>query len=637
MLIGLTLAPAQGSGAQETDDDQSELSAVVVTATRSPTLIRDEPLRVEAVPAEEIEENLTVQPGNLSSLLHELPSVRVQSVAPGLGGAGLQLRGMPARDTLVLNDGLPLLGTETEGFGILQTPPLDLERVEVIKGAASALYGGSALGGVLNLVSHTADADPAVLANVTSRGGGDLVGFLTHKDASPWSGTLTLGAHEQASQDVNHDGWADLPGYRRYTVRPRIWWDEGEGQSLFLTAGFIDEHRTGGTLSDRSLPDGSPFPEDLHTRRSDVGAVSHLNFAGGYTLTGRFSATDTELDRIFGTQRVGSSQTVLFGEETLNGASREHQWVLGAAFERDQLDVAAVPGVSYTYVTPAAFAQDTYTVAPWLVTGASARVDANSDYGTFVSPRVSALIREPGSAWSLRASVAGGYSAPTPFLDEIEATGLGSLLPLRGLHAERAVTRSVDAKWADEGWDVNLSVFDSEIRDPLQAIPSANKWKLQNAPGGAQRMPGAEALIGFGRGPMQALASWSYLNATQPDANGTRGGVPLVPRQAGSIDVIFESARRGRIGLELDYTGTQALEYDPYRSRTPAYFSLNALAELRFKGIGFFINAVNLTNVRQTHWDPLIRPSPGPGDNPITDVWAPLDGRTYNIGIHAEL
>src|ERR1700733_5912481 len=120
----------------------------------------------------------------------------------------------------------------------------------------------------------------------------------------------------------------------------------------------------------------------------------------------------------------------------------------------------------------------------------------------------------PASPCVLLASVAGGYSAPTPFLDEIEATGLGSLLPLRGLHAERAVTRSVDAKWADEGWDVNLSVFDSEIRDPLEAIPSADKWKRQNAPG-TQGMPGAEALIGFSRGPMQALASWSYLNATQ--------------------------------------------------------------------------------------------------------------------------
>ncbi|MEO7205531.1 MAG: TonB-dependent receptor plug domain-containing protein [Steroidobacteraceae bacterium] len=185
------------------DEDDSKLDAITVTATRSPTLIRDEPLRVEAVPADEIEENLTVQPGNLSSLLHELPSVRVQSSGPGLGGVGLQLRGMPTRDTLVLSDGLPLLGAEPDAFGLLQTPPLDLERVEVIKGAASALYGGSALGGVLNLVSRTAESEPGVLANVTSRGGRDLVGFFTHKDASPWSGTLTAGAHDQSQEEVS--------------------------------------------------------------------------------------------------------------------------------------------------------------------------------------------------------------------------------------------------------------------------------------------------------------------------------------------------------------------------------------------------------------------------------------------------
>jgi outer membrane receptor for ferrienterochelin and colicins len=636
LLIALAVAPAVVWGAEDTDDDEAKLNSVVVTATRSPTLIRDEPLRVEAVPAEEIEENLTVQPGNLSSLLHELPSVRVQSVAPGLGGAGLQLRGMPARETLVLSDGLPLLGAETDAFGILQTPPLDLERVEVIKGAASALYGGSALGGVLNLVSHTADSEPAVLANVTSRGGRDLVGFFTHKDASPWSGTLTAGAHDQSAQDVNGDGWADLPGYRRYTIRPRTWWDGGEGRSLFLTAGFVDEHRTGGTLPGRVLPDGSPFPEELHTRRFDAGAVSHLPFNDGNALNGRFSVTETRLDRTFDAQRVGSTQTTIFAEEALNGTSRGHDWVLGAAFQRDQLDVAAVPGISYTYNTPAAFAQDTYAVAPWMVVGISARVDANNEYGTFVSPRLSALLREPESTWSLRASVGGGYSAPTPFLEEIESAGLGSLLPLRGLHAERAMTESLDAKWADEGWDVNVSLFDSEIRNPLGVLTSGNMLELSNAKG-PQRAPGAEALIGYVVGPLHALASWSYIDASRVDPTGERGDVPLVPRQAGSLDAILESEKRGRIGLELDYTGKQALEYDPYRTRSPAYFSLNALAELRFRNIAIFVNAINLTNVRQTRWAPLIRSSPGPGGNPITDVWAPLDGRTFNLGIRAEL
>src|SRR5450432_1689385 len=111
----LVLASIPASGWAD-EDDEGALNQILVTATRTPGLVRDEPLRVEAVPAEEIEENLTVQPGNLSSLLNELPGVRVQSEAAGLGGAGLQLRGMPTRHTLVLTDGLPLLGAEPDGF-----------------------------------------------------------------------------------------------------------------------------------------------------------------------------------------------------------------------------------------------------------------------------------------------------------------------------------------------------------------------------------------------------------------------------------------------------------------------------------------------------------------------------------------
>ena len=93
--IAVIAAQKETAAAQET---------VVVTATRVPSLIGDEPIRIEAVPSEEIEENLTVQPGNISSLLNELPSARNQAASPGLGGVGLQLRGMPTRHPLVLTD-----------------------------------------------------------------------------------------------------------------------------------------------------------------------------------------------------------------------------------------------------------------------------------------------------------------------------------------------------------------------------------------------------------------------------------------------------------------------------------------------------------------------------------------------------
>lgn len=618
-------------------DDEDAVDQIVVTATRTATLIRDEPLRVEAVPAEEIEENLTIQPGNLTSLLKELPGIRVQAGAPGLGGAGLQLRGMPARHTLVLADGLPSLGVEPDSFGLLQTPPLDLKRVEVIKGAASALYGGSALGGVLNLVSQNADAESSVLANATSRGGQDLVGFFSAKGSSRWSGTLTAGAHHQSREDIDGDGWADLSGYRRITLRPRAWWQGAGGHSLFLTAGYTDEDRSGGTLPGRVLPDGRAFPERLRTRRFDAGAVSTWELANGGKFNGRFSVTSNRLDRTFGNDVTPSTETTAFAEGAWNGRSGGHQWVLGLAFEHSQLSASTVPGVSYVYNVPAAFAQDEFAANDRLTFAGSVRVDAHDSYGTFVSPRLSALVRVPQSEWSLRASVGGGFAAPTPFVEEIEAVGLGALMPLGNLHAERATTASLDAKWADEGWDLNLSLFTSEIRDALEAVAQpGERLELVNAPG-RRRAPGAEVLLGYVAGPLHALASWSYIDATETTAAGARGPVALVARQSASIDAILESEKRGRIGFELDYVGQQALANNPYRATSRSYIQLNVLAEIRLGSAAIFFNALNLTDVRQTNFDPLLRPVPGPGGDPITDVWAPLAGRTFNLGIRVEM
>ena len=67
------------------------------------------------------------------------------------------------------------------------------------------------------------------------------------------------------------------------------------------------------------------------------------------------------------------------------------------------------------------------------------------------------------------------------------------------------------------------------------------------------------------------------------------------------------------------------------------HFLRLGMGGFRFGGLLIFFNAINLTDVRQTRFDPLIRPTPGPGGNPITEVWAPLEGRSFNVGVHAEL
>ncbi len=579
-----------------------------------------------------------MQPGNLSALLNELPSARIQSSAPGLGGVGLQLRGIPTRHTLVLSDGLPLLGSAPDEFGLLQTPPLDLQRIELIKGAATALYGGSSLGGVLNILSKSPDAEPALLANISSRGGRDVEGFLTAQAASHLSGTLTAGAHDQSREDINRDGWADLPAYRRYTLRPRLWWDLGSEHSLFLTAGITEENRSGGTLPGAMLPSGGSFAEALHTRRLDGGAVDHWPLeASGLALTGRLSVSSADFDRTFGTQRIASNQTTIYAEEALGGETGVHAWAAGAALVHDELAVPTVTGIGFSYNVPALFVQDEVQAAGWLKLAGAARLDHNNRYGTYLSPRLSALFRQPERPWSLRASAGSGFAAPTLQFDEIEAVGFGPVAPLRGLRVERATTESLDGKWESQGWDVNLSLFNSEIRSPLQVQPlPLERLELINA-AAPRRAPGAEVLVHYVTGALQMIGSWSYIHATELAPGGERVPAELVPQHSAELGGILESERRGRVGLEISYIGRQGLQDDPYRVASHPYIELNALAELRFGEIALFVNAVNLTNSRQTRYDPLLRPSPGPGGNPITEVWAPLEGRSFNAGVRAEL
>jgi len=112
--------------------------------------------------------------------------------------------------------------------------------------------------------------------------------------------------------------------------------------------------------------------------------------------------------------------------------------------------------------------------------------------------------------------------------------------------------------------------------------------------------------------------------------------VPLTPRHAGEIAWIWEKESRGRAGLELSYTGRQSLEHDPYRETSPSYVELNALAELRLGETRFFVNALNLTDVRQTRYNPLVLPARAPDGRWTTDVWAPLEGRVFNAGVRLE-
>ena len=110
-----------------------------------------------------------------------------------------------------------------------------------------------------------------------------------------------------------------------------------------------------------------------------------------------------------------------------------------------------------------------------------------------------------------------------------------------------------------------------------------------------------------------------------------------MPHYTATLGGILEGKKRGRIGLELEYIGRQALADNPYRTVSRGYLQLSMLTELHCGKIAVAMNAIIVTDVRQTRYELLTRPNSGSGGDPITAVWAPLNGRTFNLGIRAEL
>lgn len=646
-MLALSLVAQQARGqdafgeatqaAASTQTGEEEEEEIVVQATRSRRRVQDEPIRVDVLNREEIEEKLLMRPGNIAMMLSETGGVRVQVTSPALGSANVRVQGMNGRYTQLLADGLPLYGGQASSLGLLQIPPTDLGQVEVIKGAASALYGPSALGGVINLVSRRPGDGPQfeTLLNVTSRDGQDLTTYAATPFGGGWSGSVTAGLHRQGRQDIDGDGWIDLPGYDRWTVRPRLFWRNG-GASLFATVGAMGEERTGGTLPGRTTPDGQPFPQTQETNRLDAGLVAELPLTGIGAVHLRASGMQQDHRHVFGDMIENDRHDTLFAELSLAGEAGRTSWVAGLAYQADGYRSGTFPQFNYQFAVPGLFAQVEQGLSHRLTLAASARLDAHSDYGTRFSPRLSLLYR-PGF-WTIRASAGRGFYAPTPFVDEIEAAGLSRLEPMTGLRAETAESASLDIGYARGPIEANVTFFGSDMRNTarleiVDPSPASGRVRLVNV-AGTTRIRGAELLLRYRWQAFTVTGSYLYVDASEP-MPGAVGGqqVPLTPRHSAGMVALWERHGFGRIGVEAYYTGRQPLEDDPFRTESRPYVELGMMGEIVLGKIRLFVNAENLLNVRQTRYDPLVRPTRAPDGRWTVDAWAPTDGFTVNGGI----
>jgi iron complex outermembrane receptor protein len=602
---------------------------VTVSATRTDRGIDDQPLRVEVIDREEVEEKALMTPGDIVMLLNETGGMRVQATSPSLGAASIRIQGMRGRYTRFLSDGLPLFG-EQVSLGLMQIPPLDLGRVEVIKGVASSLYGAGAMSGVVNLVSRRPDATPErqVLLNASTRGALDAGVFLSRPLSEPWGFTFLGSVNGQKRNDVNADGWADLPKYERVVARPRVFWDNRAGKSFFATAGGTWEHRTGGTMPGMTLPADGAYIEALDTRRADVGSAFQALSGNGLVWSARASWSSQHQDHRFGETVERDDHDTGFAEVTVRRAFGHHTVVGGAALEHDRFQPIDTPRFAYTYTTPGVFVQDDVDLVRWLALSASARLDHQSQFGTFFSPRLAALFHS--GQWSSRVSAGRGFFAPTPITEETEAAGLSRLSIAGPVLAERGTNTSIDLTRVSGPLSATLTGFYSRIVNPVE-VERTERYELANLLQPTTNA-GIEAIVTWKKNDWSVFANYAFVRSRETTDEG-RVEVPLTPRHSVGLDGTWEFGNGWRLGVEWFYTGAQRLDANPYRTESAPYSVFGVLASRRVGGVLLFINGENLTDVKQTDWDPLLRPSRGVDGRWTVDAWAPLDGRVVNGGV----
>jgi outer membrane receptor for ferrienterochelin and colicins len=623
------------------DDHNDSVEKIVVQATRSGRIADEQPIRVELINREEIEEKAAMRPGNISMLLAETGGVRVQTTSPALGSANIRMQGLYGRYTQLLADGLPLYGNQTASIGLLQIPPTDIGRVEIIKGSASSLYGGSALGGVINLVSRKPGdtLKGEALLNITSKDGQDLTTYIEVPLMPSLQGSITAGAHHQAVTDVDNDGWIDLAGYERYTARPRLYWQGDNGQTLYTTVGLMSESRDGGTMPEGTVSDGNPFAQTQDSERLDGGLIFTMPVFNQLTLNTRASAMSQQHEHGFGLVLEDDQHESYLLESSLAGYSKNTDWVIGAAYQADKFASQTFPQFDYAYEVPGLFSQLDYVFNEVITTSLSARLEKHSEFGTQFSPRLSLLYR-PGEL-TVRASYGRGYFAPTPFVEEIEAAGLSRLEAISDINEESAQTASLDFTYTYDNIESSLTLFGSNIDNVtgLEAIASEgvgapDRVRLVNV-AGESKIRGSELLLRYYWRDVKLTASYLYLDATEltADISSQRREIALTPKHSTGFVAMWEQHGNFRAGFEAYYTGAQRLNDNPFTDYSKPYWHLGLMGEIAVGKFSWFINLENLLDVKQTDEHAMILPTRAPSGQWTTDIWSRNDGFIVNAGV----
>ena len=621
------------------EEKEEELDEVVVS-TRGTRTIKRTPTRIELLSGEEISEKSMMKPGDIRVMLSETTGILTQQTSPISGNALIRIQGLDGRYTQILKDGFPAFPGAASGLGLLQTPPLDLRQVEVIKGSSSTLYGGGAIAGLVNLVSKmpTTERELSFLLNGTTARGFDVSGFYGQRFSKVGT-TIFASYNTSRAYDPSDIDFSAIPQYDRLNISPKLFVYISPETTGSIGLNSMLENRLGGDMHYIREEDvgGHTYYERNKSQRHSV----QLNFNHWFSETSKLnlksSATYFKRTIELPDYLFDGTQWTTFSELAYSQTHKNVEWVGGLNLWTDHFSEHPQQGGmlrDYNQTTFGAFVQGNADMASWLSIEAGLRTDYVIDYGMSVLPRLSLLFK-PSEKWSSRLGGGLGYKTPTIFTEESERIAYRNVLPINDKtnKIERSWGINWDVNFTTGLWDdrVTLSInqlfFYTKLNNTLLMKPLGNgQYQMQNIDGHTDTR-GLETNIKIGWGHLHYYFGYTYTH-TETMEDGRHYENILTPRHRLNNVLMYEVEDKWKIGFEAYYYSPQWLSDG---KRGQSYWNCGFMAEKNWKHFSVFVNFENFTDSRQTRFDTIYT---GSRNNPEwRDIYAPLDGFVANAGI----
>ena len=611
----------------------------IIASTRNNQRIENSPLKVEVLGREEMEEESSIKPGGIASILGDVSGVQIQQSSAISGNANVRIQGLDGRYTQILRDGMPLYDGFSGGFGILSIPPLDLKQVELIKGSASTLYGGGAIGGLVNIISRkpTADQQAVVSINQTTLKETNFNTYLS-KRYSKFGYTFFGGYNFQKAVDVNKDGFSDVTDLNGLVLHPKLFFypDNKTAVTVGYTGTF--EKRNGG---DMKVLSGNAdaihrYFEKNNIHRNSAELTAQRDLANGKSLD--FKSSLSSFNRI-----ITNSETELrgrqlnyFTELSLLAPYRKNNFVAGINVTGDQFKkmTGNIPLNNFSNNTIGIFIQNTWNLKDHTTIEAGLRNDYQFTYGNFLLPRF-AIFHHLSKHWAARAGIGFGYKTPNALAPQITDYPIQSIQPLPStIRAEKSVGYNAEINYKTSWGDgnelfVNQAFFLTQLNKPITATVLNNgdvTFDNMNKPVVSK---GSDTYIRAMIHEWEIYAGYTLTFAERKYLAKDQF-MPLTPKNRFAFTLVRDFEKPGvRVGIEGSYTGRQHREN---YTLTPGYFFIAALIEKKLgKHFSIVLNGENILDYRQSKVEALYSGSiASPVFNPL---WAPIDGRVINLSV----